>query len=181
MNRWTRIRRLRFVALAAAVTACSEPTAPSFSNAASTNDAPAAAAVSGGLVECPTNESQSTLALVGVGGGTVSLGGTQIVIPQGALPLFGLNLISLRIPASQYVEVDVRVNGLVHFVFQQPVTVSIDYGRCTRSDIDRAPLTVWYIDPVTKAFIADMNGVDDKVARTVTFTTDHFSGYAIAQ
>lgn len=179
MNRWTQIRRLHAVALTAAVIACSEPTAPSFSN---TGDAaPAAVAISGGLVECPTNQTQSTFALVGAGGDVISLGGTQIIIPDGALPLFGLNLITLRIPASQYVEIDVQVNGLAHFLFQKPVTVVIDYGRCTRSDIDRIPLTVWYINPVTKAFIANMGGVDDKVTRTVRFETDHFSGYAIAQ
>jgi hypothetical protein len=40
---------------------------------------------------------------------------------------------------------------------------------------------VWHIDPLTKTFLEDMGGVDDKVARTVTFSTDHFSGYAIAQ
>lgn len=179
MNRWTRIRGLQLVALVAVVTACSEPTAPSFATAV--NDAPAVAAVSSGLVECPTNETQSTFALVGTDGGVISLGGTRIEIPAGALPLLGLNLISLRIPASQYVEIEVRVNDLAHFVFQKPVKIVIDYGRCTRSDIDRAPLRAWYINPVTKAFIADMGGVDDKVARTVTFATDHFSGYAIAQ
>jgi hypothetical protein len=179
MNRWTLIRRLHVVALAAAVIACSEPTAPPLSSA--TDDTPAIAAGSSGLVECPTNETQSTLALVGAGGGTVSLGGTRIDIPEGALPALGLSLISLRMPASQYVEVDVRVNGLVHFQFAKPVAVAIDYGRCTRSDIDRVPLRVWYINSVTKAFIADMGGVDDKSARTVTFETDHFSGYAIAQ
>lgn len=179
MNRWTVIRRLHVVALAATLIACSEPTAPSLSSTA--DDPPVAAVSSGGLVECPTNQTQSTVQLVGVDGGIVSLGGTQIIIPKDALPLLGLNLISLRIPASQYVEIDVRVNGLVHYVFRQPVRVAIDYGRCTRSDIERSPLTAWYIDPVTKGFLADMGGVDDKVARTVTFTTDHFSGYAIAQ
>lgn len=179
MNTWMLVRRLSVVAFAAAVTACSEPTAPPSSPAL--EDAPAALTVSGGLVACPTNESQSTLALVGSLGGTVSLGGTQIIFPPGALPSLELSLISLTIPASQYVEINVRVNGLIHFDFGAPVTVVMDYSRCSRSDIDRAPLTAWYIDPATKAFIRDMDGVDNKGARTVTFETDHFSGYAIAQ
>jgi hypothetical protein len=89
--------------------------------------------------------------------------------------------VTLTVPPSKYVEIEVRVNGLPHFQFAQPVTVVLDYSRCTRSDIDRAPLSVWNIDPLTKALLEDMGGVDDKSARTVTFTTDHFSGYAIAQ
>ena len=179
MNRWMLVRRLSVLVLAAALTACSEPTAPSLSE---TGDGAAKAdAISIGLLQCPTNQSQSTFALLGGAGGVVSLGTTEITVPQGALPALGLTLIRLTIPASQYVEINVTVNELVHFDFALPVSVAIDYGRCTRSDIDRAPLTVWYIDPVTKAFIADMGGVDDKVARTITFETDHFSGYAIAQ
>ncbi|MGQ0714289.1 MAG: hypothetical protein ACT4PJ_11205 [Gemmatimonadaceae bacterium] len=179
MNKWTRVRRLQAVVLAAALTACSEPTAPSLSEA---NNQPSQLSLtSRGLVICPTNESQTTFALVGGLGGTISLGGTQITFPQGALPSLGLSLVRLSIPASQFVEIDVSVNGLVHFAFGAPVRVVIYYGRCSRSDIDRSPLTAWYINPVTKAFIADMSGVDDKAARTVTFETDHFSGYAIAQ
>lgn len=179
MNKWTLVRRLHVLLLAAALTACSEPTAPSVSE--SVDGTSNISLQSGGLVACPTNESQSTFDLLGGGGGIVALGGTQVIIPDGALPSLGLSLVRLRIPASSYVEIDVSVNDLVDFDFHRPVTVVIDYSRCTRSDIDRAPLTVWYINPVTKAFIADMGGVDDKVARTVTFQTDHFSGYAIAQ
>lgn len=178
MVRWTIVRRFAFVALAAGLTACSEPTAPTPSAAARPLFfEPDKAA----LIQCPSDISQTTSALLGVLGGEISIGGTRVIIPPDALPLFGLSLVTLTVPPSKYVEIEVRVNGLPHFQFTQPVTVVIDYSRCTRSDIDRSPLRVWNINPLTKTFLEDMGGVDDKVARTVTFTTDHFSGYAIAQ
>jgi hypothetical protein len=178
MVRWTIVRRFTLAALAAALTACSEPTAPEPSAAART-------LLTGegkpGLVQCPTDESQSVSALLGVLGGEVSVGGHRVIVPPDALPLLGLSLVTLTVPASKYVEIEVRVNGLPHFQFAQPLTLVVDYSRCSRSNIDHEPLRVWYIDPVTKAFIEDMGGVDDKIARTVTFATDHFSGYAVAQ
>ena len=91
-------------------------------------------------------------------------------------------MVTLRQPSTRFVEVEVRVNGLAHFLFAKPVTVVLDYSRCRRSRIGPDPLTVWEIDPVTKAFIREIEGVvDDREARTVRFTTDHFSGYAVAQ
>lgn len=184
MVRWKLIRRVTLAALAATFTACSEPTAPP----PPATTAPSATPLlflpdlgSSGLVECRTETSQSASALLTSLGGEVSVAGFRIIVPPDALPLGGLFRVTMRVPASKYVEIDVRVNGLPHFAFLQPITVVLDYSRCTRSDIDRAPLRAWYIDPFTNLFIADMGGVDDKVARTVTFTTDHFSGYAVAQ
>jgi hypothetical protein len=179
MIRWTIVRRFTLGALFAAFTACSEPTAPPPSPRPLTLfpidlSRP-------GLIECPTDISQTASAFLTSLGGEVSIAGHRIIVPEGALPLGGLFRVTLRVPASKYVEVETRVNGLPHFTFLVPVTVVIDYSRCTRTDIDRAPLRVWYIDPLTNLFLRDMGGVDDKVARTVTFSTGHFSGYAIAQ
>jgi hypothetical protein len=99
-------------------------------------------------------------------------------VPAGAVLV--PTLIQVTTPASRYMEVDISVPGVEHFVFELPVTVTIDYGRCSRSDLDKAQLTAWYIDSETKALLEAMGGVDDKVARTVTFTTPHLSGYALA-
>ena len=52
--------------------------------------------------------------------------------------------------------------------------------RCSRTNIPRGPLSVWLVDPATGEMFENMGGVDDKLTRTVTFVTDHFSGYAIA-
>ena len=181
MARWTMVRRFLSLALVAAVTACSEPTRPDASATALTLFPEIKKS---GLVECPTDEFLTAsayldpLALVDQ---VVSVGAHSVSVPPGALPLGVPPLLTLTVPPSKYVEIVVTVNGLPHFQFAEPVTVTIDYSRCNRSDIDRDPLRVWNIDPLFKTFIADMGGDDDKVARTVTFQTDHFSGYAIAQ
>ena len=109
MVRGTIARRLTTLALAAALTACSEPTSP----------APSATALTllpelkkSALVECPTDISQSGTAVLGFGGGDVSVGGHRVSVPEGALPLVGVSLVTLTVPASKYVEIEVSVNGL---------------------------------------------------------------------
>ena len=41
-------------------------------------------------------------------------------------------------------------------------------------------LSVWHIDVTTKALLENMGGVNDTVARKITFSTPHLSGYAVA-
>lgn len=131
------------------------------------------------LLECRRAPFDFTWGIIGPLGGVLSLNGHTITIPPQALDR--LVFITLRQPSTQFVEVEVRVNGQDHFQFEAPVTVALDYSRCADWRIGPEPLTVWQIDPDTKEFIADMGGVDDRAARTISFTTDHFSGYAIAQ
>ena len=158
----------------AAFTACGEPTAPAGSDAASglfSSDTK--------LVVCPTSETHSTSALISpLLGGTISLDGTSIAIPAGAVTT--PTLLTVTIPASRFVEVRITALGVAHFLFEQDVEITIDYGRCTRSDIDANPLSAWYIDGLTGTPLENMGGVDDKQARTVRFSTDHLSSYAIA-
>ncbi len=130
------------------------------------------------LIECPNATPTTTSALVTPLGGLVSLGGMSISVPAGAV--LAPTTISITTPASQYMEVDISVPGLEHFVFELPVVVTISYARCNRADILRSPLTAWYIDSETKEPLEPMFGVDNKLARTVTFTTPHLSGYALA-
>ena len=131
------------------------------------------------LLECPTSQSASAFGLVGVLGGVVSLQGNSVALPFGAVSL--PTLITLRVPPSPYVEVDVTANDLPSFVFRQPISITIDYSRCPASATEGAALTVWHIDPETKALLEPMGGVNDPVRRRITFTTGHLSGYAIAQ
>ena len=130
------------------------------------------------LLSCPTSTSQSTSAVIDALGGTLSLGGTSVTIPLDAL--LGPTTVELNIPAGQYMEVDLTVNGGQHITFLQPVTVTIDYSRCNRLSTLLAPLSVWNIDPTTKALLQNMGGVDNKLAQSITFLTPHFSGFAIA-
>jgi hypothetical protein len=130
------------------------------------------------LVQCPSNETTSSSAVIGPLGGVVDVGGTSIQIPAGAL--LSPVTVTVTIPASPYMEIDISVAGVEHFVFEQPVVVTLSYARCTRSDIDASPLSVWYIDSSTKDLLEPMGGVDDKLLRAITFTTGHLSGYAVA-
>ena len=130
------------------------------------------------LVACPTTETLRTQSLIGTGGGLVSLAGTVVGIPSGALSL--PTLITLTIPASPYMEVDVQANDLTSFLFNREIAVQIDYSRCTDPALATRPVSVWYINSQTKKPEVFMGGVDDKAKRTVTFKTNHLSAYAIA-
>jgi hypothetical protein len=130
------------------------------------------------LVECATTVAQSTSATFDLLGGTLALDGSKVVLPLGAL--LEPTTIALTIPASPYMEIDVKANDAEHFLFEKPILITIDYSRCNRFDLFFRPLTVWQIDPQTKAFIERMGGVDNKLLRRITFSTTHLSGYAIA-
>jgi hypothetical protein len=132
------------------------------------------------LVQCPTNQALSARGTVGALGGEISLNGHRVVFPPGAVLL--PTEFELAVPVSNYMEIAVRAVGRDGYEFVlEPVSITISYARCTRSNIEKGPLTAWHIDRSTKALLADMDGVDDKEARTVTFSTDHLSGYALAE
>jgi hypothetical protein len=129
------------------------------------------------LVECPTDETKTKTALIGAMGGTLAIDGTSVVFPAGALP--GLTTVTLTIPASKYVEITVETDGPDYFPVKQPI-VTISYSRCQRTDVLTKPLTAWYIDSETKDLLEEMISTDNKLTQSVTFTTFHFSGYAVA-
>jgi hypothetical protein len=187
----TRISQFRLtLAVVLAAVACSgerttttsafKPEAPATS---SSPEVPATASRSGvqgagaTLIECPPAATLTTKALIGPLGGVVAAGNTIVVVPADAV-LFPTTF-TLTVPSSKYVELDVKVEGVEHFTFAKPVNVTIDYGRCG-GVIDNTTLSVWNIDPLTKDLLERMVSVDNKLARTITFTTLHFSGYAVA-
>lgn len=161
--------------LVAAAAACSADTTMTTKLARSTAQSSVSSPT---LLECPTGQTLQGSGSVSPLGGVVSVGGTSISIPAGAV--LSPTVITITIPASNYMEVDISAQGFSTFNFQAPVTVVLSYARCNRSDIDKAPLSAWYIDRTTKALIQNMGGSDDKVGRKVTFTTDHLTGYAVA-
>lgn len=130
------------------------------------------------LVECPTNAEESVTGTIKANGGTLSLRKHELALP----PLAVSSPRSFRVatPVSNYMELEVKAGGLDSFSFTRAGTITIDYSRCTRSNVDKAPLSVWQIDPETKELVEYMGGVDDKEARTVTFQTDHLSTFSIA-
>lgn len=131
------------------------------------------------LIECPTTQTATSSELITVLGGIVTAAGTSISLPAGSL--LSATLIEVTVPASTYMEVDITANDLASFAFQSRVTVTIDYSRCPTSATAGKTLTVWQINPQTKALLVNMDGVNDAALRRITFTTDHLSGYAIAQ
>jgi hypothetical protein len=130
------------------------------------------------LLYCPTSETTTTSGVIGSLGGTLSLLGTSVTIPGGAL--LDDTTVELTIPAGQYMEVDLSVNNGQHINFLQPVVVTIDYSRCNRFSTLLKLLSVWNIDQDTKALLENMGGVDNKLTQSITFVTPHFSGFAIA-
>ena len=130
------------------------------------------------LVSCPTDQTLTTSGTIGILGGTLSIGGTSVVIPSGAL--LGDTPMTLTIPASQYMQIDVSVTGQSTFLFQKPITVTIDYSRCSNIGLLSPPVQAWNIDEQTDALLQNMGGLDLRLLDQITFTTIHLSGYAIA-
>lgn len=170
-------RFFQVAAAAAVFVACAAPeiVGPAADDATQIRAAEGSPAI---LVECPTSQSFTESALVTPLGGVVSVAGMAISIPAGAL--LSDAIVTVTVPASRYVEVDISVAGAEHFLFALPVTVTLSYARCTRNDVNLAQLSAWYIDSRTKQPLEKMPSVDNKLLRTVTFTTDHLSGYAVA-
>lgn len=158
--------------VAAALTACDRPESGEVPLGPET-----ASLASAALLPCPSSQTKAASGEVGLLGGVVSLARTTVSVPPEAL----LSPISvdIEIPASPYMLVDLGVNGQDHWQFLLPVTVTIDYARCGVKLLD-PPVTVWHVDPATGELLEYMGGVDNRLLRTVTFVTDHFSGYAIA-
>lgn len=129
------------------------------------------------LVYCPADETAENGSLISLLGGTVHAAGHRLEAGLGSLA--SATLLSIRVPPADHMRVELSANGLEHFEFLRPVRVTIDYSRCPLSEIERGPLSVWYVDDYGR-LLENMGGVDDRATRSITFWTDHFSGYAIA-
>jgi hypothetical protein len=177
--RLARPARLGLAIIGVSVSACTEPGPTAIDGLRKESGAPQRTQTSEqpSLVECPTNQTQQASATITILGGSVTVGGTRVEIPFGAV-LLPVKL-TLTVPASNYMEIDVTANDLEHFEFEKPVTVILDYSRCARGNIEKGPLSAWYINESNEP-LENMNGIDDKVARTIRFMTGHLSGYAIA-
>lgn len=131
------------------------------------------------LLECPRGESRAASSgLLSILGGTISLGGNKVAAPQGAVT--SRTEITLELPSTRYVQIELKANGQDHYQFLAPLLVTIDYSHCDGSLLNRSPLSVWLIDSETGELLRNMGGTDNRLLRQITFVTDHFSGYAIA-
>lgn len=131
-----------------------------------------------GLLVCPTSVSRVASKVIGPKGGTVSVAGHRVTLSPGAVRR--PTLITVIAPASRYLEVDLRADGQEHYNFAAPVEVTVSYDRCARRDVDLRSLSAWYIDARSKAMLENMPSRHLREQRAVTFTTTHFSNFAIA-
>lgn len=175
----SRIRQVLCIAavgtVAVTLGSCSEPTTPH--RATPTADVLAQTAQPAFLV-CPIDTTLRASETIGVLGGTVSVGNTSISIPAGAL--LGTKTITVTIPASQYMDVDITADGTNGLTFLDAATITIDYSRCPDSALPSSALSAWYVSD-THSPLQFMAGVDLRAERRLVFVTGHLSGYAIAQ
>lgn len=183
---WDAMRHLRLLGAALAAVALSVACTPDRApESAALPVGPSAAVLppSGAsgpvLVECPTRVRREAVAVIDSAGGVLSLDGHRLVVPAGAVPT--PTTFRLVVPASRFLEVEIRAGAADTFTFAVPATLTLSYERCPRRDIDRRPLRIYHIDPATKRVLDDLGGVDDKAARTVTAPLPHLSGYALGQ
>jgi hypothetical protein len=129
-------------------------------------------------LRCPTDDFKVNVDLITPLGGVVRAAGSAIRLPEGSL--LEPTIIAMIVPASRFMEIDIRANWLEHFVFQKPVRVVIDYSRCPNWRLNQGPLSVWYWNPVTRELIENMNAEDHRDKKRIVFWTTHLSGYVIA-
>ncbi|MGH7480970.1 MAG: hypothetical protein ACRELV_02360 [Longimicrobiales bacterium] len=137
-----------------------------------------AAATGLNVLECPIAESRSDSALLGPLGGILSVDGSSIELTLG--DLLTPKLLILTVPASDYMEIDIRAEDVLHLNFNGPVSITIDYSRCPQEELDRGPLSVWHWDADTGAPLERMSATDDRASSKIRFETDHLSGYVVA-
>ncbi|MDB4880918.1 MAG: hypothetical protein JWL60_2364 [Gemmatimonadetes bacterium] len=131
------------------------------------------------LLQCePPAAAQTVTGVIGLPGGTLQVGGTRMVIPENAVPT--PTTFTLTVPRSPFVEISVRAGDAEHYLFQRPVLVTIDYGRCAGSLDPVRPVTAWHIDEGSRSLLENMRGLDVRLTRSITFSTGHLSGYAVA-
>jgi|GEM_PF-1658762 len=175
MKQASLFRAFSVPALAFALMSCAEGVQPT------QVDVPDAAQLTHGtgpaLLECPTDVTKSTSKTIDLLGGTLELDGHKVVIPANAVLI--PTTFTLEVPAGNYMKIHVNAAGHAHYQFEKPVSLTISYARCTRSNIEKHNLVISHVDEVTNAILANMGGTDDKTARTVTTGTDHLSGYVI--
>lgn len=126
---------------------------------------------------CSVAEESAVRAEIRPEGGTVSLHGHSVYFPPGAVlePV----VVKLTVPASRYVEVDIQVNGQEHYQLARPVLATLSYERCEPSSLPRGSLSAWHIDGRTRRPVERMGSLHDRANRSVSFVTNHFSGYAL--
>jgi hypothetical protein len=168
-----------FVACSDAPTGARQTTEAPF--AASASQALSDAVVpttAGHALACASTISDSSTAVIGPRGGIVSVAGSALVVPPGAVRK--ATAFTFVVPASPIVEIEVHPATGGHYQFAHPVAISVSYARCADSALPASTLGAWWIDDATRQELGVMAGIDDRDHRRLTFITDHLSGYIVA-
>jgi hypothetical protein len=129
------------------------------------------------LLHCPLSFSASSSATIGSGGGSLSVNGHELRIPEGAVT--SPQKFTVAITASEYLELDIRADGHDHYVFAKPVRITVSFDRCVDAALLEDELRVYYIDPDTKDAIEDVGGTVNTSDSSIAAWTDHLSDYAV--
>lgn len=172
------------VAIVAACTDAPRTTSPRVTQLGTSNRSTAVVATPApqapAYLACPSSVAQSTSAVIGPRGGVLTIGGSALAVPPGAVP--AATNFTFTLPASDLMQVEVHADGVEHYVFKRPVAVTVDYSRCAAAT-DAIPQSfgAWYFDPQTRKGLQFMGGVDIRALHRVVFATSHLSGYAISE
>lgn len=129
------------------------------------------------LLSCPTSEDLAVTGLVlPDSGGTLQLRKWRLQVPPRAVS--EPTEITMHVPAGDAVQVQFTANGADHLQFRLPVTVTASYDRCLLPPLGL--LVAWYWDPTSGELLQPMPSRTNLLQKTVTFWTDHFSGFVIA-
>jgi hypothetical protein len=170
-------RRLLACLAVLAVSACGESITPPTQATAPVNAQLASSTYGSTILECPIDVTSETTQTIGVLGGEIALNGHKLLIAPGVLT--GDVTFKLTEPAGNYVVIDIAADGAEHYDFSEVVTLTVSYSRCTRSNIDKTDLDIYYVDAKNEIIHENIGGTDHKDERHVTVKTDHLSEYAV--
>ena len=181
--RFTLPAHLKATAAAATLVlaACSDaPTRPTASVTLAESPASFARQADGtsALLSCGVATPVTQSAVIGPKGGSIVTSGATLVIPGGAVT--EPTTFTVSVPATPYVEVDVRAEGHDHFEFKHPVFITLSYARCDDASIGTKALKAVWIDTQSREVLDVMNAVDVRKDKEIKLLTDHLSGYAVA-
>ena len=124
------------------------------------------------LLRCEPRPYDADVAIIGPNGGTLHVGGSELVIPKGALT--EEQLITMEAPTSSLVDVRFEPHGLV---FERSAQLKLSYKGCVRPT--SADLMVAYLDQGNRILELPPS-LDLRADDEVEADIDHFSRYAVA-